>query len=132
MKNRRKDEFKRKPEIDFDGFVGSDGIAHEPAECLIRSDVPNGWELLDREMKLSYVRDVYAFWITRLWHKRMGEFIAEMKVDSTISNWNSFIKSGANRLDDVWNSIVDAMNVLIGLEKDIEREKQKGAEETNE
>ena len=120
---KRKEEFVRKREIDFDGFIGSDGIAHEPVGCMIRTDVPKGWELMDREGKLNYVKDVYAFWVARLWHRRMGEFISDMKVDSTVSNWNIFIQSGAEHLEKVWNDIVDAMNTLIGLTEDFEKKR---------
>ena len=131
--NKRKDEFKRKAKIDFDGFVGSDGIAHEPADCIIRSDVPNGWELMDREAKRNYVKDVYAFWIVRLWVKKMTVKVDDIDVLTTISNWNNFINAGVARLDSSWNEIVDAMNVVIGLKEDVKRPRIiEGAEEVSE
>lgn len=129
---KRKDEFQRKTKIDFDGFVGSDGIAHEPANCIIRSDVPLGWELMDREAKLNYVKDVYAFWIVRLWVKKMAVKVEDIDTVTTISNWNNFINAGVARLDSSWNEIVDAMNVVIGLENDLERPRtieEEGAED---
>ncbi len=107
--------------INRSAFLTEDGIAREPQDCVVLSDVPNGWGDMSEDVKLSYAKEVYSFYIIRLWIKRATE--EEDQLDeiasgrTRIPDWNKFMDSKAEQMRDVWKEIVDAFDAAIKKEQ---------------